>query len=68
MGVNVLWPFVPVAIILRYAAPNRHLWIFALSYLSMIPVANLLGFAGQERKEDAQSLWYSHGNSIWIHR
>ncbi|TID17530.1 vacuolar Ca2+/H+ antiporter [Venturia nashicola] len=48
MGVNVLWPFVPVAIILHFVAPKLHLWIFALSYVSMIPVANLLGFAGQE--------------------
>ncbi|KAE9983429.1 hypothetical protein Vi05172_g80 [Venturia inaequalis] len=48
MGVNVLWPFVPVAIILHFVAPNLHLWIFTLSYVSMIPVANLLGFAGQE--------------------
>lgn len=48
MGVNVLWPFVPVAIILHFVAPNLHLWIFALSYISMLPVANLLGFAGQE--------------------
>ncbi|QDS72952.1 hypothetical protein FKW77_008454 [Venturia effusa] len=48
MWVNVLWPFVPVAIILHFVAPGLHLWIFALSYISMIPVANLLGFAGQE--------------------
>lgn len=46
--VNVLWPFVPAAIIVRYLLPQHHLWIFALSYLAMIPSANLLGFAGQE--------------------
>jgi len=46
--VNILWPFAPVAIILRYAAPGQNHWIFALSYLGMIPSANLLGFAGQE--------------------
>lgn len=46
--VNILWPFVPAAIIVRYLLPHHHLWIFALSYLAMIPSANLLGFAGQE--------------------
>jgi Ca2+:H+ antiporter len=46
--VNLLWPFVIVAIVLHYAAPNLPLAIFATSYIAMIPVANLLGFAGQE--------------------
>lgn len=46
--VNLLWPFVPAAIIVRYLLPQQHLWAFALSYLAMIPSANLLGFAGQE--------------------
>ena len=47
MAVNILWPLVPVAIILRYVT-EAHLWIFALSYIGMIPAANLLGFTGQE--------------------
>lgn len=52
MAVNVLWPFVPVAIILHYL-PGHHSdtlskWIFATAYIGMIPTANLLGFAGQE--------------------
>lgn len=46
--VNVLWPFVPVAILLHFLTPNSHVWVFALSYISLIPTANLLGFAGQE--------------------
>lgn len=46
--VNFLWPFVPIAIVLRYVKPDAQLWIFATSYLGMIPSANLLGFAGQE--------------------
>jgi len=46
--VNVLWPVVPVAIAIRYALPEQELAIFILSYLAMIPCANLLGFAGQE--------------------
>ncbi|KAJ1335893.1 Ca2+:H+ antiporter [Microdochium nivale] len=45
--VNVLWPFVPVAIALHLAT-HAHLWIFAASYVAMVPSANLLGFAGQE--------------------
>ncbi|KAK3369438.1 calcium/proton exchanger [Lasiosphaeria ovina] len=48
MLVNVLWPFVPAALVLHFVAPAAHLWIFALSYIAMVPAANLLGFAGQE--------------------
>ncbi|KAK0702199.1 hypothetical protein B0H67DRAFT_500437 [Lasiosphaeris hirsuta] len=47
MLVNVLWPFVPVAIILHFV-PGLHLWKFAAAYIAVIPSANLLGFAGQE--------------------
>ena len=46
--VNVLWPFVPAAIALHFAAPNAHIWIFAINYIAMVPPANLIGFAGQE--------------------
>ena len=46
--VNVLWPFVPTAIVLHFARPDRHVWIFAINYIAMVPCANLLGFAGQE--------------------
>ncbi|KAI4218158.1 MAG: hypothetical protein L6R36_009101, partial [Xanthoria steineri] len=46
--VNFLWPFVPLAIIFRYALPNHPLLIFGFAYVGMIPSANLLGFAGQE--------------------
>jgi Ca2+:H+ antiporter len=45
---NILWPLVPVAIILRYAATGLPLAVFITSYIAMVPVANLLGFAGQE--------------------
>ncbi|KAL8704629.1 MAG: hypothetical protein Q9201_002215 [Fulgogasparrea decipioides] len=48
MIVNVLWPFVPAAIAVRYARPEAHVWIFALNYIAMVPSANLIGFAGQE--------------------
>lgn len=48
MAVNVLWPFVPAAIAVRYARPHDHVWIFALNYIAMVPSANLIGFAGQE--------------------
>jgi Ca2+:H+ antiporter len=46
--VNVLWPVVPAAIAVRYAMPSNHLVVFILSYLAMVPCANLIGFAGQE--------------------
>jgi len=46
--VNVLWPFVPVAIALHFARPDWHLWIFILNYIAIVPAANLVGFVGQE--------------------
>jgi Ca2+:H+ antiporter len=48
MIVNVLWPFVPAALAVRYARPDLNLVIFILSYIAMVPSANLVGFAGQE--------------------
>lgn len=45
--VNVLWPVVPAAIAVRYAAPHQDLAIFILAYIAMVPCANLVGFAGQ---------------------
>ena len=47
MLVNVLWPFVPVAVALQFF-PGQHLWKFATAYVAVVPSANLLGFAGQE--------------------
>lgn len=47
MAVNVLWPFVIIAIVLNHTT-DLHMWIFATSYIAMVPAANLLGFAGQE--------------------
>lgn len=46
--VNVLWPVVPAAIAVNYALPHQNLAIFILSYLAMVPCANLIGYAGQE--------------------
>ena len=46
--VNVLWPVVPAAIVIHFARPDLHLWIFILNYIAMVPTANLVGFAGQE--------------------
>ena len=48
MSVNVLWPIVPVAIGVKYAREDLSLAIFILSYIAMVPCANLVGFAGQE--------------------
>lgn len=47
MLVNFLWPFVPAALIL-HAFPGLHVAKFALSYIAVVPSANLVGFAGQE--------------------
>lgn len=46
--VNVLWPFVPAAIVLHAVSGDHHTWTFAINYIAMVPCANLLGFAGQE--------------------
>ena len=46
--VNVLWPFVPAAIVLHFARPDLHVWMLAINYIAMVPAANLLGFAEQE--------------------
>ena len=48
MLVNILWPFVPAAIALHFARPDLHVWVFAINYIAMVPVANLIGFTGQE--------------------
>ncbi|CDM26933.1 Sodium/calcium exchanger membrane region [Penicillium roqueforti FM164] len=48
MVVNILWPFVPAAIVIHFARPDLHVWIFSLNYIAMVPSANLLGFAGGE--------------------
>ncbi|KAK1595488.1 calcium/proton exchanger [Colletotrichum navitas] len=45
---NILWPVVPAAFIVRYILPQSHVLIFVLTYLAMIPCANMVGFAGQE--------------------
>ncbi|KAL2267490.1 hypothetical protein VTJ83DRAFT_4767 [Remersonia thermophila] len=47
-AVNVLWPVVPAAVAVMFALPDHHLLVFILSYLAMVPCANLIGFAGQE--------------------
>lgn len=46
-AVNILWPFVPIAIAFHFAQKDP-LWIFILNYIAMVPSANLVGFAGQE--------------------
>ncbi len=48
MIVNILWPFVPVAIAMHFARKELHVVIFTLNYIAMVPTANLVGFAGQE--------------------
>ncbi|KAH7327387.1 vacuolar H+/Ca2+ exchanger [Rhexocercosporidium sp. MPI-PUGE-AT-0058] len=48
MAVNLLWPFCFLAIIMNFVTPHLDIWVFVISYIGMIPAANLLGFAGQE--------------------
>ena len=47
--VNILWPFVIAALVVHYTRPGRDSVLkFSLSYIAMVPCANLIGFAGQE--------------------
>ena len=46
--VNILWPFVPAAIVMFKVRPDMHIAVFALNYIAMVPTANLIGFAGQQ--------------------
>ncbi|EWC47635.1 hypothetical protein DRE_03255 [Drechslerella stenobrocha 248] len=57
MAMNLFWPVVPVAIYLRYFTHASPTAIFATSYVAMIPVANLLGFAGQEFARKMPKVW-----------
>jgi Ca2+:H+ antiporter len=45
---NILWPFVPAAIVLHFVGGQHHVWTFATAYIGMVPAASMLGFAGQE--------------------
>ncbi|KAK4211589.1 hypothetical protein QBC37DRAFT_289925 [Rhypophila decipiens] len=47
MLVNFLWPVVPVALVVHFF-PGLHIYKFILTYLAVIPTANLIGFSGQE--------------------
>jgi Ca2+:H+ antiporter len=47
-AVNILWPIVPAAIAVKYSRKDLNVAIFTLSYIAMVPCANLIGFAGQE--------------------
>ncbi|KAJ6260141.1 hypothetical protein Dda_4364 [Drechslerella dactyloides] len=57
MAMNFFWPMVPVAICLRCIPNSPPTAIFATSYVAMIPVANLLGFAGQEFARKMPKVW-----------
>jgi len=45
---NVLWPVVPFAFAFHWSKKEAQLLNFVLSYIAMVPSANLLGFAAQE--------------------
>ncbi|KAI1775300.1 hypothetical protein F4818DRAFT_46031 [Hypoxylon cercidicola] len=48
--VNILWPFVPAALVINNidSMEDQHVTKFSLAYIAMVPCANLIGFAGQE--------------------
>jgi len=45
---NWMLVFVPVAVLLEYANPSGHVWIFIASGLGIIPLAGLMGHATEE--------------------
>ncbi|KAK1997030.1 calcium/proton exchanger [Colletotrichum falcatum] len=45
---HIFWPVVPTAFALRYFFPDNHVLVFILTYIAMVPCANMVGFAGQE--------------------
>ncbi|KZL72349.1 Ca2+ transporter (calcium/proton exchanger) [Colletotrichum tofieldiae] len=48
LACNFFWPVVPAAFVVRYTRPQDHVLIFILTYMAMIPCANMVGFSGQE--------------------
>lgn len=60
--VNILWPFVPVAIALHFARPDLHKYIFAFNYIAMVPTANLIGYAGQELARKLPKVFGRHNS------
>ncbi|KAI1108070.1 hypothetical protein F5Y14DRAFT_118017 [Nemania sp. NC0429] len=47
-AVNILWPFVPAALAVYYTNVGSPALRFSLSYIAMVPCANLIGFSGAE--------------------
>ncbi|KAI1192200.1 hypothetical protein F5B17DRAFT_379795 [Nemania serpens] len=47
-AVNILWPFVPAALAVYYTNTGSAALRFSLSYIAMVPCANLIGFSGAE--------------------
>jgi Ca2+:H+ antiporter len=47
-AVNILWPFVPAALAVYYTGAGSPALRFSLSYIAMVPCANLIGFSGAE--------------------
>lgn len=45
---NILWPMVPISLIVYFRLEHHDILKFVLLYFAMLPAANLLGFAGQE--------------------
>jgi Ca2+:H+ antiporter len=51
MTINWLLIFLPIAIVLEHAAPERALWIFAASALAIMPLAGWMGKATEQLAE-----------------
>ena len=45
---NLMLLFVPIAVLLEYANPSGHVWIFIASGLAIIPLAGWMGRATEE--------------------
>lgn len=51
MKINWLLIFVPIAVVLEHAAPDRPLWIFLASALAIMPLAGWMGKATEKLAE-----------------
>ncbi|HET7696666.1 MAG TPA: calcium/proton exchanger [Vicinamibacterales bacterium] len=51
LRVELLLAFVPAALLLRYLAPDRHVWIFAAAVLALLPLAGYIGRATEALAE-----------------
>ena len=56
-GLNLLFIFIPISIVLHYTASGYPLWIFLIAALAIIPLAGLMGKATEELAKHLGASW-----------